>query len=94
MGELYGDAGVYTGEGVSHGESFGGVAKSGGRYRQLQERIRGQEAALVAADSKIKQLTEALHRANSQHELSTRIVEELKVALDVAKQLKRSARHV
>jgi Ran GTPase-activating protein (RanGAP) involved in mRNA processing and transport len=84
MGELYGDAGVHTGEGVSHGESFGGVAKSGGRYRQLQERIRGQEAALVAADNKIKELTEALERANSQHELSTRVVEELKVALEVA----------
>ena len=77
MGELYGTAGVHTGEGVAHGENFGGVAKSGGRYRQLQDRIRGQEAALVEAHAKVKKLERELELSQKKQRFSANVVKEL-----------------
>ena len=66
----------------SHGSNFGGGAKDGARYRQLQERIRGQDQALVESFDRIKALEKELKMANKKIAKSGLIVKELATCVE------------
>jgi len=66
----------------SHGSTFGGGAKDGARYRQLQERIRGQDQALVESFDKIKHLEHQLKIANNKIAKSGMVVKELAACVE------------
>ncbi len=66
----------------SHGSTFGGGAKDGARYRQLQQRIRGQDEALVESFDKIKRLEKELEMAKKKIAKSGTIVKELATCVE------------
>ena len=67
----------------SHGSTFGGGAKDGARYRQLQQRIRGQDEALIESLlDKIKRLEKELEMAKKKLVKSGTIVKELAACVE------------